>query len=127
MPELLHTLRELVIQLTALLGQLLALGLQYFLVLVFFAVVLLGIRWRNVWPTLRDGGWAPLVLLMLMAALVWTSLAPLGAWSYVWHLLAVTLIVGIAFFCGWLQELLHWTPPEISFEPPASTAQEHHH
>jgi len=41
--------------------------------------------------------------------------------NFWWQLGAVGLLIASAFFCGWLQGLLHWTPPVIELEPPAHT------
>ena len=69
---------------------------------------LLAVNWQKTWPVLAQGAWAPVVLLMLMAALVWSRLQPgpcncLGFMTvpnFWWQLGDVTLIVGVALLCG---------------------------
>jgi hypothetical protein len=33
----------------------------------------------------------------------------------------------LTLFCGWLQGVLGWTPPEIELEPPAAPVGHHDH
>jgi hypothetical protein len=105
------------------------------LLLVWVAWWLLAVDWRKVWPVLRAGAWAPVVLLVLTAALVWSRLAPYeypldsGAVvpNFWWHLLLVSVLALSALFCGWLQGVVGRVPPEISVEPPAAPAHGHDH
>ena len=90
-------------------------------------------NWRKLWPVLAQGAWVPVVLLMILATLVWSHIAPqdrslLGVtWPNVWWQLGcVCALVLIALFCGWLQGQLGWTPPEVSVEPP-EVSHEHAH
>jgi hypothetical protein len=133
--ELLQILGELIIVLRQLLVQLLYLGLQNSLLLMWLAWALLGINWKRMWPVLKEGAWVPVVLLTIMVALVWANLVP-GSfeipgivtipnfWS---KLAAVWLVVGVTCFLGWLQGVLNWMPPEINLEPPAPADHGHHH
>jgi hypothetical protein len=94
------------------------------------------VNWKKAWPVLAEGAWAPVVLLMLMAAMVWSRIAPspcdcLGfvtvpnGW---WQLGSVAALVATALFCGWLQGYFGWTPREVSVEPPpAATGHGHGH
>jgi peptidoglycan/LPS O-acetylase OafA/YrhL len=89
--------------------------------------------WKKLWPTLAAGGWAPAVLLVLMAGAVWAQLDPYDlTWpgyylpALLWHVGAAFLIACLAMFCGWLQDLLGWTPPEFPVHPVA-TAHGHDH
>jgi hypothetical protein len=92
------------------------------------------VNWRLAWPVLAAGGWAPLTLIALMAALVWSRVWPSTAVLFgvipvpnvLWQLGAVGLLVGVALFCGWLQTRLGWFPAEIDLEPPVH-AHDHHH
>jgi len=94
-----------------------------------------GVSWKNLWPVLRQGGWAPLGLLTFIAALAWACVFPGGGLflgmipigSFGWHLAYVALAVGLALFCGWLQGFFHWTPPEIELEPPPTHDHSHGH
>jgi hypothetical protein len=93
------------------------------------------VNWKHAWPVLARGGWAPLVLLMVMAALVWSRLAPgqenfpglIVSADFWWKLGGVGIAVAVALFCGWLQGYFAWTPPEIELEPPAHAAPGHGH
>ncbi len=69
------------------------------------------VNWQRAWPVLARGGWAPALLLMALATLVWSRLAPgscacLGfvtvpnVW---WQLGGVCTLAALALFCGWLQ------------------------
>ncbi len=85
-----------------------------------------GVNWRKAWPMLAAGGWAPVVLLMIMTSLAWSAIdarscdclgfmvLPNG-W---WQLGEVCTLAALALFCGWLQGYFGWTPQEISVEPP---------
>lgn len=107
------------------------------LLIVWVAWWLLAVNWRKSWPVLAQGGWAPVVLLVLLAALVWSRLAPSelslasGAVlpNFWWQLMASGLLAASALFCGWLQGLSGRVPPEVSVEPPAAPAHGHdaHH
>jgi hypothetical protein len=45
-----------------------------------------------------------------------------------WQLGAVTLLVGLVLACGWLQTVMNWYPPEITFDPPpAADLHDHDH
>jgi hypothetical protein len=93
-----------------------------------------GVNWHKAWPVLAAGGWAPLVLIGVMAAFVWSHVWPtdvivlgfLPVPNGVWQLGSVSLLIGVALCCGWLQARSGWAPPEISFEPPAHTAAHGH-
>ena len=90
------------------------------------------IDWRKLWPRLADGAWAPLVLLTLMIAGVWSWISP-GACTCLgitipslwWHLLATALLVGLGLVCGWLQILAGWHPTEVELHPAAVHGQGH--
>lgn len=127
MLELFASVWQLITVLASIVVQLLYLTLQNLLLVVYVAWALLAVNWPKVWPTLKAGAWAPLVLIVLIAAMVWTFLEPMGPWGYWWHLGGVSLIVAGAFFCGWLQVLLGWTPPDLSFEPNLEAHGDHGH
>jgi hypothetical protein len=132
--ELLYTLWRLVInlwELALLLGQSAA---SHLLLVVWIAWWLFAVNWRKAWPTLRDGAWAPLVLLMLISALVWSRVAPTGCDclgfvlpNFWWQLLGVAGVVCLTLLCGWLQLVLNLTPPEIVLDPPAASHHDHAH
>jgi hypothetical protein len=103
--------------------------------IVWVAWWLLAVNWKKLWPVLAQGGWAPIVLLVLITALVWSRLAP-WEWTlapgarlpnFWWQLIAVSLLALSALFLGWLQGLTGRVPPEISVDPPAAPAHGHDH
>jgi hypothetical protein len=79
-----------------------------------------GVSWRKTWPILAAGGWAPVVLLSLLATVVWTVLDPAACTclgfvtlpSFWGHLGSVLLLVLAALLCGWLQGKFGWAPGE---------------
>jgi hypothetical protein len=101
---------------------------------VLIAVCLWAVNWRRGWPVLGEGGWVPLVLIGLMAAVVWAQVFPGPALVFgfiplpsgVWHLGAVVLLICIALACGWLQTYCGWYPPEIAFDPPPPIPHDDH-
>jgi hypothetical protein len=103
-------------------------------IVAFIAWCLWGVDWRKTWPVLAEGGWVPLVLVGLMAGVVWALVFPATAILFgfipvpngLWQIGAAGLLICLAFTCGWLQGLLRWYPPEISFDPPAA-AHDHEH
>ena len=86
-------------------------------------------NWRKLWPVLAAGAWVPVALLLLLATLVWSRVAPTNdRWlpNVWWQLGCVCTLTALALFCGWLQGQLGWQPPEISVEPPP-VSHEHDH
>jgi len=132
--ELFNTLWQLVLNLRDLSGELIVLGLRYWLVLFWLAWSLWGINWQKCWPTLKAGAWAPVVLCLVVVALIWSQVEPYpceclklaSVPNFWWQLGAVGLIASITLFCGWLQGYLGWTPAEISLDPPAH-GHDHEH
>ncbi|HJT79006.1 MAG TPA: hypothetical protein VJ739_17555 [Gemmataceae bacterium] len=100
------------------------------LLLVWVVVWLLAVNWQRLGPLLRRGGWAPAVLLLVLAALVWSQIAPDAVpWAIVpplpsfwWQVAVMVELALLALFCGWLQGVFGWAPPEINLEPPAAPA-----
>jgi hypothetical protein len=94
---------------------------------------LLAVNWRKAWPMLAEGGWAPVVLLMLMTSMAWAMIdaRPCDCLGFVvvpngwWQLGYVSMLMALALVCGWLQGYFGWTPAEISVEPPP--AEHLHH
>jgi hypothetical protein len=82
----------------------------------------LGVNWKKMWPALAEGGWAPLVLLMVAITLAWSRIVP---GQLPWQIVVVGGLVGLALFCGWLQTYFGWSPPEIAVEP-VGHADDHH-
>jgi hypothetical protein len=133
MTELFHTLGELFLDVGKLIVELLALGLEWLLLLFWIAWWLAAVNWKKAWPVLANGGWIPLTVLTVIGALVWAQLTPSMSGlfglaflpNFWWQLAASGLIVGSALFAGWLQGILGWTPTEISLEPPEHTEHDH--
>jgi hypothetical protein len=87
---------------------------------------LLCVNGKKAWAVLGQGGWAPVVLLVLVAALAWSRIFPatfnrLGfpIANFVWQLLVVIGWTLAAMFCGWVQGQFGWAPAEVEFDPPA--------
>jgi len=123
--EILNTLLDLVLNIGTLIKQVFVLSMGHVLMIVWIAWWLWAVNWKKAWPVLARGAWAPAVLLVVVGALVWSRIAPsdfgLGFMilpNFWWQLVAVGLLAGVALFCGWLQGVMGWTPPEISLEPP---------
>lgn len=136
--ELQHTLQELLIGLGTLVYQLFTLGWPYILLILWIVWSLFAINWPRAWAALRQGAWAPLILLMIVSALVWSRISPASCDclkivtipNFWWQLGYVGMLVAIMFFCGWLQRVFHWAPAEIDLNPPAPTHghdHDHHH
>lgn len=118
-------------QLLLLLGQLFTevgwLLLLWSLSIAWLAWWLGAVNWKKAWPWLASGGWAPVVLLVLMGALVWSAIAPgecnclrfVTVPNFWWQLGGVGLLAAIALFCGWLQGVFGWYPAEVEIGPPA--------
>ena len=93
---------------------------------LFFLYCLLAINWKKMWPTLREGAWVPLTLLLVLVALVWSQIKPsdvvlFGAFTvgnFWWQLDAVALLAGLGLFAGWLQQREGWAPIEFPIAPP---------
>jgi len=104
------------------------------LLVVWVAWWLWGVNWQKTWPVLKQGAWLPLVLLVIVGALVWSQIAPsdyvlIGSVvipNFWWQLAGVTLLALLTLFCGWLQGVFAWAPPELSLEPPAPTGDHGH-
>lgn len=96
---------------------------------LWFIFCLFAINWRKMWPTLAEGAWAPLVLLIGLVAVVWSRIQP-SHWTIVpglaipnlwWQAIALSLIAGLGLFAGWLQIKYGLTP----FDVPINVAVEH--
>ncbi len=136
MQDLGNTLWQLLQVAGTLIVDILLLALSWSLVLFWLAWALWGLNWRKLFPTLAQGAWAPVVLLALVTALTWAfidptplTLAGVTIAPYWGHVVAVTLLLAATAFCGWLQLLLGWHPPEIELEPAPAAGHDHdgHH
>jgi hypothetical protein len=128
--ELGQTLWQLV---DALWNLLIVLGgaiMHWSLLIAWLAWWLGAVNWSKLWPVLARGAWAPVVLLSIVGALVWSQISPSewgGLPNFWWQLGGVGLLVAVAFLCGWLQGVFGWTPAEINLHPPVATVHVHHH
>src|SRR5712692_5134703 len=84
------------------------------------------VNWKKAWQVLAQGGWVPLVLLIIVGTIAWSRIAPDGSNldfltipSFWWQLAVVLAWTGMALFCGWLQGYFRITPIEVEVEPPA--------
>jgi hypothetical protein len=102
---------------------------------LFFAYCLWAINWQKMWPTLREGAWLPLVLLLILVALVWSQIRPtdillfgvISVGNFWWQLSAAGLLAALGLFAGWLQDRYHWYPKEVPTEPAAHAHHDHGH
>ncbi|MBX7102621.1 MAG: hypothetical protein K1X57_00970 [Gemmataceae bacterium] len=92
------------------------------------------VNWSKAWPVLAAGGWVPLVLLVAMAAKVWSlfdrrplSVAGMTLHNFWWQLLAATILTGVALFCGYLQGVMGYSPAVVSLDPPETHDHGHGH
>jgi hypothetical protein len=132
-PDIFYTLLSLAQNLGALAVEILQLALAWALLIAWLAWWLLAVDWKKTWPVLAGGAWAPVALLLFIAALVWSRLAPQCPWAgfehlptFWWQLGAVAIVAALTLFCGWLQGVFGWTPAEISLEPPPPPAGDGH-
>jgi hypothetical protein len=124
--NLLETLWQLLVNLWFLVVGVGAVVVRYGLVIAWVVWWLWAVNWNKAWPVLARGAWAPVLLLLLTVALVWSRLAPsdcdclalVTVPNFWWQLGAVGLLAAIALFCGWLQGVFGWAPAEVSLEPP---------
>jgi hypothetical protein len=124
--ELWQAIEQVFVVLGRQLGDLRPYALGAFLAIVWFGWWLWAADWKKVWPVLSQGAWAPVLLAMLTAALVWAELAPatcncLGfpLANFWWQLGGVCAVVALTLFCGWLQGVFGWAPAEVDLEPAA--------
>jgi hypothetical protein len=133
--DLAHSFVQLLIALGHVAGDLLALAAGWLLLIVWLVWWLWAVNWRRIWPVLAQGAWMPVVLLLVVAAIVWSQISPstitlFGAvplGNFWWQLGAVALLAGLALFCGWLQGVFGGVPPDINLEPPPPVTPEHGH
>ena len=133
--ELVQSVLQIVADLGKLAWILLQVAAQWWILIVWLAWWTFGVNWRRAWSALSQGAWAPLVLLMVITALVWSRLDSrtcdclgfMALPNFWWQLGAVCLLAAVTFFCGWLQGYFGWTPQEVNLDPPAPVAHGHDH
>jgi hypothetical protein len=133
--ELLTPVIEIVANLGALAWVLLGWLVQWWIVVAWFAWWLWGVDWTRVWPVLARGGWVVVLLLVVVAALAWSEIAPreseetglFALSNFWWHLAAASAIVALTLFCGWLQAMFRWEPEPTALDEPADAHGEPAH
>lgn len=88
---------------------------------------LFAINWKKMWPTLSEGAWVPLLLLLILVALEWsriheseiTILGVITVGNFWWQLLAVGLLAALGLFAGWVQGRYGLTPFVYPVQPVA--------
>ena len=135
MTELGQALIDLCSALFRVFVQLGALAGSWSLLIAWVAWWLCGVNWHKAWPALAKGAWVPAVLLMIVAALVWSRIAPsdcnclviVTVPNFWWQLGSVSLLAAVALFCGWLQGHCGCQPAELDLAPKAGHDHLHHH
>jgi hypothetical protein len=130
--DIFHNLVQLVTTMLTLIVEIGGLALRHLLLIAWIAWWLWGVRWTTAWRVLAKGGWAVVLLLTVLAALAWASLAPsacdvsgvISIGNFWWQLGVVALLVLSALFCGWLQGVFGWEPAEVILAP---ATQDHGH
>jgi hypothetical protein len=123
--EIIQTIILLFETLGTLVLQLASFGLHWILWIIWAAWWLGGVNAKKTRYVLGCGGWAPALLLIVLAAVVWSRIDPRpvhfrGLFSlpnFWWQLGYVSMLGATALFCGWVQSVMHWTPPEVHFDP----------
>ena len=133
MADLWQTLVALFWNLVALLDILLHLAMAWGLLIAWVGWWLWAVNWVHAWDWLRRGAWVAVVLLVIIAALVWSQIAPsslnLGFTrvpNFWWQLGGTSLLAGIALFCGWLQGVMGCMPADVPIYPGGATADDTH-
>ncbi len=102
--------------------------------LIWILFCLFAINWKKMRPTLSEGAWVPLLLLIILAALVWSQVhatdvilfGVITVPNFWWQLMAAGSLAALGLFAGWVQERYHWTPLEVELAP-VSHAHGHDH
>jgi hypothetical protein len=134
--ELLHALWNLVLATAELLVVLVWSLAPWTPLLAWVAFWLLAVNWRKLSPVLIQGGWVGVALILLVAVLVWSSIAPpaagkhfllglqldnfYGKFVYVSGLAVIALLCGTAQNAGVCAALCR-------FDEPAPAADDHGH
>jgi hypothetical protein len=111
--------------------------LELLLLVGWVAWWLWAVNWVKAWDWLARGAWVAVVLLVVLAALVWSRIEPrdleLGIFqvpNFWWQLFGVGLLTGGALFCGWVQGVFGWMPGDVPIYPagaPHDDTQGHEH
>src|SRR5215831_20033196 len=110
MMEFWDTLWQLIINLATLAGLVLGLALHWLLLIVWVVWWLFAVDGRQARAVLARGAWAPAVLILLIAAFVWSRIAPTTEANLWWQLGVVGGLAALALLCGWLQGVFGIVP-----------------
>ncbi len=127
MTEIWDTLWQLIVNLATLLGLLAALALNWLLLIGWVVWWLFAVDGKQARAVLARGAWAPVVLILLVAAYVWSQIAPTQTANFWWQLGVVCGLAALALFCGWLQGILGIVPPAVLVEPVVPHGPGHEH
>jgi hypothetical protein len=131
--ELVNLIVEIVANLGALLWVLLGWLAHWWVGVAWFVWWLWGVDWTRVWPVLARGGWVVVALLVVIAALAWSQIAPEGSpglfafSNFWWHLAVVGALAALTLFCGWLQMIFRWEPEPTALDEAAEAHGEPAH
>ena len=127
MAEFWDTLWQLIVNLATLLGILAALALRWLLVIAWVVWWLFAVDGKQARAVLARGAWAPAVLILIVAAFVWSKIEPTEAANFWWQLGGVSALAAVALLCGWLQEVFGIVPPQVLMEPVVPHGPGHEH
>jgi len=107
--------------------------LELLLLFAWVAWWLWTVNWVTAWDWLARGAWVGVVLLVVVAALVWSQIGPreldvgfTQVPNFWWQLAATALLAGVALFCGWVQGVAGWMPADIPIYPPEAMHDDTH-
>jgi len=107
--------------------------LELLLLFAWVAWWLWTVNWVTAWDWLARGAWVGVVLLVVIAALVWSQIGPreldvgfTQVPNFWWQLAATALLAGVALFCGWVQGVAGWMPADIPIYPPEAMHDDTH-
>jgi hypothetical protein len=127
MMEFWDTLWQLIVNLATLAGLVLGLAQHWLLLIVWVVWWLFAVDGRQARAVLARGAWAPAVLILLVAAFVWSRIAPTAEANLWWQLGVVSGLAALALLCGWLQGVLGIVPAPVLVEPVVPHGPGHEH
>jgi hypothetical protein len=127
MMEFWDTLWQLIVNLATLAGLVLGLALHWLLLIVWVVWWLFAVDGRQARAVLARGAWAPAVLILLVAAFVWSRIAPTAEANLWWQLGVVGGLAALALLCGWLQGVFGFVPPAVALEAVVPQGPGHEH
>jgi hypothetical protein len=107
--------------------------LELILLAAWVAWWLWAVNWVKAWEWLARGAWVAVLLLVFLAALVWSKIGSreldLGFVqlpNFWWQLGGTALLTCLALFCGWVQGVAGWMPGDVPIYPAEATADDTH-